>query len=152
MHKNGKSIAIFALEINEPQVNDFQRYLANGVNTNTFNSVASHTWWLLHVAHSPVALSSAGPRPHRHLSSDLRNSWYYTYHTYYSYYISGHVVWAQNQQEQKKAFSRNMFKFLVKGFCYRLMRYFLFYFTVYGQTFNDSFQGSIRFNIIQPLP
>ena len=44
MHKNGKSIAVFALEINEPQVNDFQRYLANGVNTNTFNSVASHTW------------------------------------------------------------------------------------------------------------
>ena len=44
MHKNGKSIPIFAPEINEPQPNDFPRYLPNGVNTNTFNSVASHTW------------------------------------------------------------------------------------------------------------
>ena len=41
--QNGKSIPIFAPEINEPQVNDFPRYLDNGVNTNTFNSVASHT-------------------------------------------------------------------------------------------------------------
>ena len=36
--QNGKSIPIFAPEINESQVNDFPRYLANGVNTNTFNS------------------------------------------------------------------------------------------------------------------
>ena len=43
MPKNGKPMPIFALEINEPQVNDFPRYLANGVNTITFNSVASHT-------------------------------------------------------------------------------------------------------------
>ena len=44
MHKNGKSIPIFAPEINEPQPNDFPRYLPNGVNTSTFNSVTSHTW------------------------------------------------------------------------------------------------------------
>ena len=44
MHKNGRSIPIFTVEINEPQVNDFSRYLVNGVNTNTFNSVVSHTW------------------------------------------------------------------------------------------------------------
>ena len=43
MHKNGKSMPIFALEINEPQVNNFPRYLANGANTETFNSVAWHT-------------------------------------------------------------------------------------------------------------
>ena len=29
MHKNGKSIPIFTLKINEPQLNDFPRYLAN---------------------------------------------------------------------------------------------------------------------------
>ena len=49
MHKSGNSIPVFALEVNEPQVNDFPDYLANGVHTNTFNSVASHTWLLLHV-------------------------------------------------------------------------------------------------------
>ena len=43
MHKNGKSIPVFALEMNEPQVNNLPRYLANGENTNTFNSLASHT-------------------------------------------------------------------------------------------------------------
>ena len=44
MDQNGKSIPIFALEVNEPQVNDFPCYLANGVSTNTFNSIASYTW------------------------------------------------------------------------------------------------------------
>ena len=44
MHQNWNSIPIFALETNEPQVNDFPRYWANGVNTNTFNLIASQTW------------------------------------------------------------------------------------------------------------
>ena len=44
MHKNEKSIPIFAKEINEPQENNFPRYLTNGANTKALNSVASHTW------------------------------------------------------------------------------------------------------------
>ena len=58
MHKNEKSIPIFAKEINEPQENNFPRNLTNGANTKALKSVVSHTWWLLHAAH---ALASPSP-------------------------------------------------------------------------------------------
>ena len=43
MHKNEKSIPIFAKEINEPQENNFPHNLTNGANTKALKSVVSHT-------------------------------------------------------------------------------------------------------------